>query len=311
MPRSRQGRATARTQLTNIRRSLHDTPSLKVLDPAATRWIEALIRVSSPPPAMTRILDVIERLQGRPYRTNFLLHGEPGTGKDGLARAFAQLVAPGAPLVRLDIAGFPEPAALETLCGVGKRAGAAEAADGGVLLIEEATALPSRTQEALLRVLKSGRCRRVGQDKDIARKLTVNAIALSDHDVPAAVAAGRLRHDLYFRLARVCLWMPPLRERTEDIAPAAGWMGNRILSSAGVPLDLRTTEDLARATDAERRRAIELDASAIEVLRAHAWPGNLRELEAVLERALLLYRQGSRLGAEEVRASLESAVASG
>jgi DNA-binding NtrC family response regulator len=279
-------------------------PSLKALDPAAARWIGALIRVSGAHPAMGRILDVIERLQDHPFRTNFLLLGEPGTGKDGLARALHQLVAPAGPLVRLDVSGFTEDAAIAALCGQGSDRGAAESADGGTLVIEEVAALPLRVQESLLRLLKAGRCRRVGQAKDLARRLSVNAIALSDLDVDRAVTEGRLRHDLYYRLARIVLWLPPLRERTDDIGSSAVWMGNRILSAAHVPLELRTTDDLRTASAAERRRAIELEASAVEALQAHLWPGNFRELEAVLERALLLYRSGPRLGANEIHAAL-------
>jgi DNA-binding NtrC family response regulator len=277
---------------------------LKALDPAAARWIGAFIRISAAHPAMTRILDAIERLQDRPFRTNFLLTGEPGTGKDGLGRAFHQLISPGGPLVRLDVAGFPEEAALEALCGAGKQRGAAEEADRGTLVIEEIVGLPPRVQQALLRLLKAGRVRRVGQSKDQPRKLSVNAIALSDSDVDRAVADGRLRHDLYYRLARVVLWLPPLRERLDDIGPAAIWMGNRILAAAHVPLELRTTEDLRNATQEERRRAIALEPSAIDALRAHPWPGNFRELEATLERALLLVRAGPQLTGEDIQAAL-------
>jgi DNA-binding NtrC family response regulator len=279
-------------------------PALKHLDPAAARWIGTIIRVASSHPAMGRILDVVERLQDHPFRTNALLLGEPGTGKDGLGRALAQLMAPGRPLVRLDVGGFPEEAALGALCGEGKRAGAAEQADGGLLIIEEVTALPARVQEALLRLLKAGRVRRLGQEKDVARKLAVNAIALTDVDVEAAVTAGRLRHDLYWRLCRVLLWLPPLRERTEDIEASAVWMGNRILAAAGVPLELRTTADLARAPDSERRRAIELTGAAVQALRAHTWPGNFRELEAVIERAILLYRTSTIITDTEIREAL-------
>jgi two-component system nitrogen regulation response regulator NtrX len=280
------------------------TPALKSLDPAAARWIATIIRVSSGHPAMTRILDVVERLSDHPYRTNAVLWGEPGTGKGGLGRALAQLMAPERPLIRLDVKGFSTEAALDALCGLGNRPGAAERAHGGFLLVEEIVDLPPQVQEALLRLLKSGRTRRQGTERDLPEKLQVNVIALSDHDVAAAVTAGQVRDDLYWRLARVLLWLPPLRERLDDLSAAAIWMGNRILGDAGIPLNLHTTEDLTRATPAERRRAIELDASAIDALRVHNWPGNFRELEATLERALLLQRRGSRLGAEQIRTAL-------
>jgi DNA-binding NtrC family response regulator len=256
---------------------------------------------------MTRVLDVVERLHDHPFRTNAVITGEPGTGKDGLARALGQLMVPGHSVVRLDVVNFPEEVALATLCGHGKHPGAAEQADGGLLLIEELTTLPHRVQEALLRLLKAGRVRRVGSEKDQPRRLQVNAIALSDGDVDAAVASGRLRHDLYWRLARVVLWLPPLRERPEDIGPAAVWMGNRVLAAAGVPLEVRSSDDLRRAPESERRRAIELDPSAIEALQAHPWPGNFRELEATIERAILLYRRTSRLTADEIKRALAPA----
>lgn len=283
-----------------------DAPALKTVDPAAARWIRALIRVSGVHPAMGRVLDVLERLHERPYRTNAVVVGEPGTGKGGLARALGQLIAPGRPMVRLDVNGFSEEAALATLCGEGRRPGVAEQAAGGFIVIEELVGLPPRVQEALLRLLKAGRCRRLGQDHDVEQKLSVNVVAMSDHDVEEAVASGRLRHDLYWRVARLMLWLPPLRERPEDIAPASVWMGNRILSAAGVPLELRTTEDLASAAESERRRAIELDPSAVEALRAHAWPGNFRELEVVIERAVLLHRRTSRITAEEISAAFSA-----
>jgi DNA-binding NtrC family response regulator len=291
----------------DIRLFLADVPSLKNLDPPSARWIKSLIRVSSSHPAMGRVLDVLERLQDHPFRTNAVILGEPGTGKDGLARALGQLITPGRPLVRLDVVGFSEEAALVALCGRGKTPGAAEQAHRGLLVIEEVTALPARVQEALLRLVKAGKCRRVGADKDLPGKLTVNVVALSDVDVDAAVAVGRLRHDLYWRLARVVLWLPPLRERAEDIGPAAVWMGNRILAAAGIPLELRTTADFRRATEAERRRSIELEDAAVGALTGHDWPGNLRELEAVVERAMLLYRSSSKVGAAEIQAALSRA----
>src|SRR6185369_16442008 len=112
------------------------TPTLRAVHPSAAQWIGALIRMTAPHPAMTAILDVIERLQDRPYRTNFVLLGEPGTGKEGLARALHHLTCPEGPLVRFDVAGFSDDDALRALAGVGKGRGAAAAAAGGTLLIE-------------------------------------------------------------------------------------------------------------------------------------------------------------------------------
>lgn len=283
------------------------TPMLRAAHPAAARWIGALIRMTAPHPAMTAILDVVEGLQDHPYRTNFVLLGEPGTGKEGLARALHHLSCPEGPLVRFDVAGFSDADALELLRGTGKGGGAAHQADGGTLLIEEAAGLGPRTQAALIRLLKSGRVDPPGREEALddlpgpRGRLRVQAVAMSDRDLAAEVAAGRFRHDLYWRLARILLTLPPLRERTQDLGPSAVWMGNRILRAAGLPLELMLSEEYRRCSAEERRRALELGASAITALEQHDWPGNFRELEAVLERALLLHRRGATLDGEAIR----------
>jgi DNA-binding NtrC family response regulator len=281
------------------------TPTLRAVHPSAARWIGALIRMTAPHPAMTTILDVVERLQDRPYHTNFVLLGEPGTGKEGLARALHHLVCPEGPLVRFDVAGFADDDALAALRGAGKSGGIAHDADGGTLLVEETAGLGPRTQAALMRLLKSGRVdsphRDEADDDGRGPRLRVNAIAISDRDLPAEVRAGRLRHDLYWRLARLVLTLPPLRERIQDIGPSAVWMGNRILRAAGLPTELMLSEEYQRTPATERRRAVELAPDAIRALEEHDWPGNFRELEAVLERALLLHRTGPVLDADAIR----------
>ena len=275
------------------------TPPLRSLHQAAARWIGALIRMTSPHPAMTAVLDVVERLQERPYRTNVVLLGEPGTGKAGLARALHQLVCPDGPLVRFDVVGFSDDDALAALKGDGKHGGAAQAAAGGTLLIGETAGLGPQTQAALIRLLKTGRIDlgpNVKSETPAGERKRVCAIAMSDHDLLAEMRAGRFRHDLYWRLARIVLKLPPLRERKQDIGPAVIWMGNRILRDAGSAFELVATDDLTRLTPAEREKAIELRRDAVSALAEQEWPGNLRELETVLERALLLYREAGGPG---------------
>ncbi|HEY2729398.1 MAG TPA: sigma 54-interacting transcriptional regulator [Polyangia bacterium] len=282
--------------------------ALGAMHPAAARWIGALIRMTASHPELTAILDVVEHMQEAPYRTSFVLLGEPGTGKEGLARALHRLSCAAGPLVRLDVTGFSDDDALAALRGAGKEEGAAQRARGGTLLIEEAAGLGPRTQAALLRLLKSGRIDDAAGDEARSdaprRKLDVHAIAMSDRDLPAEVAAGRFRHDLYWRLARIVLTLPPLRERLDDLGPSAIWMGNRILRAAGQSLELVMTQNLARLDADERARAIELPAAAIAALARHSWPGNFRELEAVLERALLLQRAGRILDAGAIERAL-------
>ena len=287
----------------------YGVPALTSMHPAAARWIGALIRMTSSHPAMTRILNVVEGLQDRPFRTNALLLGEPGTGKEGLARALHHLMAPGTPLVRVDLVGYNDEEALAVLSGEGKGAhhAAAEISDGAMLLIEEAAGLSLRVQTALLRLLKTGPVDHDGNPGRVpkpSKRFQVNAIAMSDRDLAGEVAAGRFRHDLYFALARIVLDLPPLRERMQDLAPAAVWIGNRVLRNAGRDYELMTAEEFARASSDDRAVAIELRADAIEALQRYTWPGNFRELEAVLERALMLYRKGQSIGAAEIEAAL-------
>jgi DNA-binding NtrC family response regulator len=239
-----------------------------VLSPSATRWISSIIRIASSHPEVERVLDTVARLAERPVRTSFLLLGEPGTGKEGLARTLHALVGKGRPLVQARVSGFDAAHQHHEL--LAPRTGAMARARGGMVLIDELTDLHPTVQVGLYGALK--------------QPDSPHLIALSDVDASAAVASGRLRHDLYWRVARIVLTLPPLRERLEDIPAAAIWMGNRILRLHGEEGEMRLASDAdAGAAD------IVLSDDAVEALKQHRWSGNFRELEAVLERALLLY----------------------
>ena len=280
------------------------TPPLRTLHQAAARWIGALIRMTSPHPAMTAALDVVERLQERPYRTSFVLLGEPGTGKVGLARALHQLTCPDGPLVRFDVVGFTDEDALAVLTGDGKRRGAGEAAAGGTLLIGETSGLGPRTQAALIRLLKTGRVapalrgRRAGHPQ--AR--------LRDRDVrprPVGRGAGGPIPTRPLLAARA--------HRPQAAAAARAQAGHRSGGDLDGQPDPARRRSGPRARDERRpraacrstsaRSAIELKRDAIAALEELEWQGNLRELETVLERALLLYRARDALDAKAVRAA--------
>ncbi|MEI8254758.1 MAG: sigma 54-interacting transcriptional regulator [Deltaproteobacteria bacterium] len=263
--------------------------------PLASQWIRTIQRYRSDHPDLVRVLDVVERLQDRPYCTQALLLGEPGTGKEGLGRALHALMhAEDAPFVEASLGGRESPDVLPELFGHGVTPGIIERADGGTLYLDEVATLSRGVQARLLAAIR-GRVRREGELVD--RPVSVTIIGATDHDLLAEVIAGRFRHDLYWRLARLVLTLPPLRERRADIGRLAVWIGSRVLQKYG------RTQRLAREVDSESDTIV-LSREAEEVLVAHDWPGNIRELDAVLERTLLLYGDGPRVEREHVVAAI-------
>jgi DNA-binding NtrC family response regulator len=255
--------------------------------------IEGLKRLASPHPAVRHIIEVVERLKARPYSTNAILGGEPGTGKEGLAHTLHDLMHPDgdAPIVSVSTAGRDEAEVTAELFGhapqhKGDRPtdGAVVDADGGTLVLDEVIGLSASLQRRLLDLVRRGVYRRVGEERE--RRVALNVFVITDGNLRAEVAAGRFRHDLYHKLARLDLVLPPLRERPEDIQSAVGWMRKKLLSDRGRPAD------------------VELTPEALDALRAHRWPGNFRELEVVVERALLLYSDGRRVTAADVGKAL-------
>jgi transcriptional regulator with GAF, ATPase, and Fis domain len=216
-------------------------------------------------------------VQVAPTSAAVLLLGETGTGKELLARALHQRSSrSGRPFVRVNCAAIPATLIESELFGhekgaftgaVAARAGRFEAAHGGSLFLDEIGELGIDLQAKLLRVLQDGTFERVGSTRTI--RADVRVIAATNRDLERAIAEGRFREDLFYRLNVFPIRLPPLRERREDI-PLLVWS---IIS--------RRQNELGRHIEDVPRRVM-------RALESYDWPGNVRELENVIERALIL-----------------------
>lgn len=227
-----------------------------------------------------------------------LIQGETGSGKGVLAR-WIQQASPRArePHVDLNCAGLPRDLLESELFGhergaftgaVAAKPGLIEAAHRGTMFLDEIGDMELAVQPKLLKVLEEKKFRRLGDVRE--RTANVRFIAATHHDLPKLVAEGRFREDLYFRLNVITLYVPPLRERVDDIAGLAVHMLGNMAADLG-------------------RQVPRLTAESEELLRRHSWPGNVRELRNVLERALLLH-DGNVLGPGSISLARKAAVAS-
>jgi len=209
--------------------------------------------------------------------TTVLLTGESGCGKEVLARYIHRHSARAdQPFVAINCAAIPDNLLEATLFGHERgaftganqaQAGKFEQAQGGTLLLDEIAEMPLLLQAKLLRVLQEREVERVGGKKTIA--LDIRVIATTNRDLRACVAAGTFRADLFYRLNVIPLHIVPLRERVGDIVPLA-------------------RSFVARHAKAQGRPLARLSVAAEQGLLAHAWAGNVRELENVLQRAVIL-----------------------
>jgi DNA-binding NtrC family response regulator len=227
--------------------------------------------------------------------TTVLVIGESGTGKDQYARLIHELSQRrDAPYLKIDCASLPQELVESELFGhergaftgaVERKLGRLEMAGQGTILLDEVAALSSATQAKLLRVLEERKFERLGGTETLT--IEARLIAITNADLGRAVAAGRFREELYFRLSVLTIRMPALRERPADVLPLAEHLLGRMATVHGRPG--ATFNEAARKT-----------------LLGYDWPGNVRELKNAIERALV-FTNKPVLGPEDFPENIRAA----
>ena len=224
---------------------------------------------------MQRIFQVVAQVSD--LHANVLIEGESGTGKELIARAIhAHSARASGPFVPINCAAIPETLLESELFGYVRgaftdarkdRRGLFQEASGGVLFLDEIGEIALSLQSKLLRVLEDKEVRPLGANQ--GEKVDTRVVSASNRNLDQLVHAGKFRQDLYYRLNVIRIDLPPLRERSED-------------------LPLLISHFIGKFAEAAKRDIKGIDPAALAVLQSHDWPGNIRELEHVIERAVLL-----------------------
>ncbi|MDT8436369.1 MAG: sigma-54 dependent transcriptional regulator [Gemmatimonadota bacterium] len=235
---------------------------------------------------MRKAVELAERVA--PHPTTVLVTGESGTGKELIARLIHHNSdRRERELVAVNCGAIPEQLLEAELFGHVKgaftgaasdRTGIFEEANGGTLLLDEVGDLPASLQMKLLRALQEGEIRRVGESKP--RRVDVRIVAATARDLESDVQAGTFRTDLYYRINVVRVHLPPLRHRRDDVAVLAGHFVATYNERLGLSIEGITPE-------------------AMKALTSYSWPGNIRELENVIERAMVLCA-GEKIGLDDL-----------
>src|SRR5262245_53441716 len=239
---------------------------------------------------MQEVYKAIGRVAGQPVTV--LIRGESGTGKELVARAIYQYsTRTKRPFLAINCAALPEALLESELFGHEKgaftgadrqRIGKFEQCNGGTLFLDEVGDMPLPLQAKMLRILQEQRFERLGGNDTL--RTDVRLIAATNQNLEELIAQQRFRADLFYRLKVVTIYLPPLRERRDDLPHLAEWL-------------------LARLRRQFQRPVEQLSPEALAALAAYDWPGNIRELEGVLKDAVLRC-PGPVLGADDIAASL-------
>ncbi|MDR1617758.1 MAG: sigma-54 dependent transcriptional regulator [Treponema sp.] len=269
-------------------RALAENRRREHLIEAARRTAPARTMLFGESPVMRRLSDQMDRIAGAGAAV--LITGESGTGKEVAAREIhARGPAAAEPFVAVNIGGIHEGLMESELFGhekgsftgaAARKLGLFELAGRGCLFLDEIGEMPMPLQVKLLRVLQDRLIRRLGGTAGIP--VNARIISATNQDLERLVREGRFREDLYFRLNVLRIAMPPLRERPADLPPLAEQILEKKIAAA-----------------AGGRKKARLSPGALEKLAAYPFPGNIRELENILERALI-YCEGPLIGAEDI-----------
>jgi DNA-binding NtrC family response regulator len=236
--------------------------------------VRGRFRLVGQSPAIMQIFAVVEKVANTP--STVLITGESGTGKELIARALHENSSRhGGPFIKINCAAIPKTLMESELFGyekgaftgaVGAKPGRFELAHGGTLFLDEIGEIPVEMQVKLLRVLQESEFERVGGLRTI--KVDVRLVTATNRDLLQDIAAGQFREDLYYRLNVVPIHIPPLRERREDIP-------------------LLVDHFLAKFNDRLKKQIGSVSADAVSRMVSYHWPGNIRELENMMERTML------------------------